>query len=365
MVTAKRALLGGLAFVAALGLARPVHAQDPDVDFRNGVAAFEQGRFEEAEQFFRNVLKTNPGHEQALRYRDEAGYHFWVKVLARGGRLGTVAQRILKSAEKGAIRERQDLSNLREDMRPLWSDDFMEQIEATERLIATYGHYVVPELVDVLSDRHEDDKRVRAIQLLSRLGAEGTLAVVELLESDSIMLQQNAAAILGHTKDIRAVPPLMRLAARTSDPHVKEAANRAVSQIGGPSFDAPEFYARVAEAFYREEPLVMVNRYREYVVWKWKDGKLTRRDVPRFRWNEEVAEEYCYDGLDVDPKSQQLWALLLNVYAQEWTEIEESLRVARQLQDRGGDVDMDQLEAVRSLEKDLVKVKMLVASHGA
>src|SRR5688500_10591758 len=44
--------------VAGLGLLGPsmARAQEPDTEFRSGVAAFEEGRFEEAEVHFRNVL---------------------------------------------------------------------------------------------------------------------------------------------------------------------------------------------------------------------------------------------------------------------------------------------------------------------
>jgi CheY-like chemotaxis protein len=355
-----------LAAICLLSLAwsQPVAAQSPDAEFRNGLAAFDQGKFEEAERHFRNVLKSQPDHEQALRYRDEAGYHFWVKVLARDDRLATVARRILKAAERAAIRERQDVESLRRDMQGLWSDDFREEIETVELLIAKYGHYVVPELVDVLGDRREDDKRVKVISLLARLGDEGTLAVVELLEADSVTLQQNAAVVLGHTGDVRAVPPLKRLAERADDQHVKRAAEGSVGKIGGPSFGTAEYYARVAEAFYQEHPVFLINRYQEYVVWKWQDGKLTMRNVPRHRWNEEVAEEYAYDGLSVAPDDQVLWASLLNTYAQEWTEVEEALRTAQLIQDKGGEVDEEEVESLKELQGKLEKVKMLVASRG-
>jgi hypothetical protein len=296
------------ASVLVAGLLSPgfALAQEPDQEFRNGVKAFEEARFEEAEVHFRNVLKSQPDHEQALKYRDEAGYHFWVRVLAKGGRLATVAQRILKQAEEAAIRERQDMEKLRAEMPGLWAEDFMTEVETTERLIALYGHYVVPELVSVLSDKREEDRRVRALSLLKRLGDEGTLAVIELLESEDITLQQNAAVALGHMGDIRAVPPLMRLESKASDSHVKAAARKSIEALGGLDSGAPESYARIAEEFYRENPIFITNRYREYVVWQWQTDRLGRRDVARFRWNEEVAEEYCYDGLSIAPDNQAL-----------------------------------------------------------
>jgi HEAT repeat protein len=369
MFQLRRAQTAAVLLFAGLGLSlatqQPVMAQSADSEFRDGLKAFEEGEFEQSERHFRNVLKSQPDHAQALRYRDEAGYQFWVKVLARGGRLATVAKRILKAAEKAAIRDRQDQDELRRKVKDLWNDDFMVEIEAVEELVARYGHYVVPELVEVLKDRREDDKRVRAISLLARLGDEGTLAVIELLESDEITLQQNAATVLGHVGDVRAIPALKRLSANSSDAHVKKAAESALSQIKGPNFGTPEYYARVAEAFYQEHPLFMVNRYREHVVWKWVDDALTRRDVARFRWNEEVAEEFAYDGLSVDPDNQILWASLLNTLAQEWTEIEETLRVTQATVDRGDEVDEEEVEKMKELQTKLAKLKMLVSSRGA
>lgn len=67
--------------------------------FAAALAAFEQGRFDEAEARFHALLATKPDAAQAISYRDEAGYRFWVKVLARGGRLAQVAKRLLRTAE--------------------------------------------------------------------------------------------------------------------------------------------------------------------------------------------------------------------------------------------------------------------------
>jgi len=356
------ALLLSLLFFG--GAAEQARAQNADAEFRDGVNAFEEGRFEDAEQHFRNVIKSKPGYEQALRYRDEAGYHFWVRVLARQGRLATVAERILKLAEEAAVRERQDQQTLRRELQGLWSNDFREEFETKERLIAKYGHYVVPEVVDVLSDRREDEKIVRVLALLARLGDEATLAVAELLESDEATLQQNAAIALGYTHDVRAVPPLKKLAQSAEDPHVRDAAESAIAQIEGPDYSTAEYYTRIAEEFYRENALLLGNRYSEHVVWEWRNGRLTPRVVPGWRWNEELAEEFVYEGLSVEPDNQALWTLLLNVYAQEYVEIDESLRVAQQIQDRGGDVDRDELGQMRNLQRQLDKVKMLVASRG-
>ena len=54
--------------------------------------------------FFTNTLKSDPDHEQALRHRDQKGYRYWVNELARGGKRAEEAKRVLKAAEKAAVK---------------------------------------------------------------------------------------------------------------------------------------------------------------------------------------------------------------------------------------------------------------------
>jgi HEAT repeat protein len=309
-------------------------AADADEDFRAGVKAFEEGRYEQAEESFRKVLIAKPSDEQARLYRDEAGYHFWVQVLARGGNLGTLAKRFLAAAERGALKTRQDDAKMEQDLKDFWSDDFMTQMEAQERIIAEHGAYIVPKLVDSLGERREDDKRVRVIGLLSRLGEEGVLAVLQCLKSDESLTRQNACIILGNVKDWRALPQLKKAAEKDSDPHVKAEAETAIKKIGEGRGTA-EMFAHVADRFYKEHPLVMINRFREWVSWHWKDGKLRYQDEARPLWNDKVAQEYCYEGLSVAPQDDLLWAILVSSYVQENAKIEEILRVAQQRKDKG------------------------------
>src|SRR5947209_1971947 len=123
-------------------------AGEPDEEFRAGVKDFEEGLFEKAEGHFREVLKSKPSDEQARLYRDEAGYHFWVQVLAKGGNLETLGKRLLAAAERGAIRDRQDDAKMDAALKRFDSDDFMTQMEAQEEIIAVHGHYIVPKLVE-------------------------------------------------------------------------------------------------------------------------------------------------------------------------------------------------------------------------
>ncbi|MBI3722579.1 hypothetical protein HY251_01285, partial [bacterium] len=183
---------------ATLSFLGTVQAAEPDEAFREGVRAFDEGRFEDAEKAFREVLKAKPSDEQARLYRDEASYQFWVKVLARGGNLAVLGQRILSAAERGAKRDRQDPAKIKRVIDLFMADDDKEhdlatQMGAMEEAIALHGHYIVPYLVDALGQRREDDKRVRVIGLLARLGEEGVLALLQCLKSGEALTRQNAA----------------------------------------------------------------------------------------------------------------------------------------------------------------------------
>lgn len=355
-------LVCGIFAIISIGFPQSVFAQD--AQFRDGVKAFEEGRFEDAEKSFTEVLKANPSNEDALSFRDEAGYKFWVEVLARGGRLGTLARRLLKRAESGAKKDRQSEEKMREMLKTmLETESYIEQFAMVEKLVQQHGHYTVPLLVEILGDSKEADKRVRTISYLKRLGDEGILALLELLESEKSLLQQNACIILGHIRDRRALPALKRKAETSKDGTVKKEANTALSrfEFSGKSTDA---YAVLGEAYYKENPLVMVNPYKEWVVWKWRGTRLTRKIVRRYAWNDQVAEELAYDGLSVDPNDQRLWALLINVYAMQWNEVTGTLRVMRQVQDRGGDVDEELMGDLEKEKTRLKKANMVIASAG-
>lgn len=340
---------------------RPVLAADADEEFRKGVKAFEEGRFEDAERSFREVLKAKPSDEQARLYRDEAGYHFWVKVLAANNNMSTLGKRILAAAERGAIRERQDDEKISASLQRFWSDDFMTQMEAQEEIIAKHGAYVVPKLIESLGERREDDKRVRVIGLLSRLGEEGVLAVLQCLKSENELTRQNACIILGNVRDWRALPQLMKVAEKDADSHVKAEASAAIAKIGQGKSTA-EMFAYVADRFYKEHPLVMINRFKEWCSWKWKDGKLAFKDEPRPIWNDKIAQEYAFEGLSVAPNDDALWSILVSSYAQEWAKLDEITRVAQQKKDKGAEIDETEIakltEAMKGGKKKLMAAAM-------
>ncbi len=357
----------------------PVIADEVDDAFREGVSAFEQNDYETARQKFSFVLSKRPSDEKARNYRDEAGFRFWIEVLAQKDNLelATIARKILQLAERATIRERQSPEVIQEALTHLRDEDFVQQHEWFERIIAIHGQYVVPYLADPLADKRNDEYRVDVIRLLSRLGGDGVLPVSEILESGNSFQRQNAAVILGNMKDFRAVPGLRRAAENDPDEHTRNEARTALSKFYDPAAEtAPErHFLRLAEAYFQEEPLVMVNNYKEWVVWKWKAsegdpeenleelGELGWRDVPRYAWNEQIAEELLYDSLRINPDFEDAWVLLLNVYFQQWNEVTSALRVAKQKVNEG-QLDPSEAATLEDAKTALRKVNMLCSTGG-
>src|SRR3990172_3048574 len=76
--------------------------------YRDGIDAFEEGRYTDAQHSFEKVLSLRPSHELALEMREEAGYQLFVQMLSRQDDLATIARKLLEMAEMGAKRERYD-----------------------------------------------------------------------------------------------------------------------------------------------------------------------------------------------------------------------------------------------------------------
>src|SRR5205823_4852071 len=73
---------------------------------------------------------------------------------------------------------------------------------------------------------------------------------------------------------------------------------------------------------------------------------------------DKVAEEYCFEGLSYAPQDDNLWAILISSYAQEWTVLDEITRVAQQKKDKGAEIDEAEVAKLVA-EKTGTKKKLL------
>ncbi|RME69955.1 MAG: tetratricopeptide repeat protein [Planctomycetota bacterium] len=356
--------------------ARAQSADEVRQAWREGVALFEQGQYDEALKRFEKVLAANPSNELALELRNEAGYQLFVEMLGREDDLATVARKVLELAEVGQLRQRQSPERIRALLRTMYDDEsFEKSYRAMEELASQVGPFCVPYVVDTLADRQDDERRAKAIVLLSKLGPDGTNAVIELLYHPDDFVRQNACAILGHLGDIKAVPYLRAVTEwRDESPHVRRQAESALREITGKDASslgpAVVYFEALAERYYQEHPSVMVNNFRDWAVWGWRNGKLVPRLVPRYAYNEEMAEKVCYDALRHGARAgvetsalDGVWTILVSTLFQEKVEVDALLEA---LSDpaRAAKVDSQRLAELRARKATVANQPALAVSRG-
>jgi len=102
----------------------------------------------------------------------------------------------------------------------------------------------------------------------------------------------------------------------------------------------------------------MVNRFKEWVSWKWKDEKLSWKDELRPTWSDKVAQEYCYEGIAHSPSNDNLWAILLGSYASEWAKLDEISASRSRRRNKGVEIDEAEVTKINA-EKTGAKKKLI------
>ncbi|MCZ6602878.1 MAG: HEAT repeat domain-containing protein, partial [Planctomycetota bacterium] len=359
--------------IAVLGVMAPSGFAEEDVrtTFRQAVDALEQGDFEKSADLLDRCLALQPSTEIFLELRKEAGEAFFLKGLSSENEdLRGLIRKFLRGAEKGELKERSNPERINSLMEDLKGDDFRQQFLAEQEIINSVGQYVFlsEEIVEVLSNRQKDDHRVRVIRLLSEMGPDAVRPLVELFGLPDAFGRQNVAVILGHIRDRRALPYLKRAWEGDEDKDVKDQAADSIQKITGRSPQdlpaSPVLFLRDADRYYYDEPAFVNNNYREWIVWDWRDGKLTSRSVPSYAYNEIMAEELCYEGLKVNPSFDPLWTLLLNTYYARVTEVEAALEVAVEKSARG-ELDASTVDSIQADLDALQKARSINSVVGA
>lgn len=352
-----RALSLFLTFLAAIGVTvilfhtLKATAQDAGNDreirelFRRGMDEFYEGRYEAARDTFDAVLAKRPSYKLALELRREAGFQFFVEALSQEGDLGFVLRKFLEIIEKKALIEEPDESKIKQLLEDMKSDDYRKKYMAIENLLSQVGHYCVPYCVEPLGNRRNDSYRTDIIVLLWRMEQDAVLPVIEFLNSSSSFTRQNAAVVLGHIGDRRAIPGLLaRLEDPSEDEHVKGSSKDAVIEITGEKDiaalpPAKKWYYELAQRYYYDDLAIIINNYKDWLYWFWVEDeqnvarKLAYRKVDRFEYNELLAEEACYEALALDNNYDDVWTLLLCVLFAELCEVDAALEVMVQSED--------------------------------
>jgi HEAT repeat protein len=320
--------LGVVALTLAILLPGSVSAQgDSTALLDQGKQAFLEGDYETAVLKFEEVMRVKPSSLEALRLRERAGIQFLVEVLAKGGKFKNFAEWLLSRAELSDEERKSNPELVKEIIDDLMSDDLRRYEWALQRLAFEVGEYAAPALTKMLGDEVDPKKRERAVIALSRMGSQATLPVIECLNSQNIRQKQGAVIVLGNLGDRRAVADLKRLYEDPKEPpEVKDIAASALKNLTrrdpGQLRPAREYYYNKALLYFQNHPAIIKNYDRNWLFWKWNEesGEIQREKVPQWLYNFRLAEEACYDALDIDYTYTSIWPVLALVNLAEFNE---------------------------------------------
>jgi DNA-binding NarL/FixJ family response regulator len=370
-------LVGGL-LISFSGVAQAEDRARIDSLFEQAKDNWERGHSDKAAQLLRTLLAEDPSHETAYDLLRKAEYQMFLDMLKQGGDAELVAKELLRLAHLGEQDKVKDDGAIRVLVeQAIHGETYADREQAVRTLVAKHGEYAVPYLYHYLGS-NDTDERVYAILALSELGSEAVLPLTEALHSDDFKVQQNAALVLQKIGDLRAIGGLASLAAHADNAGVQQAAGQAAASLkakitcgGGKcgagcqggncsccQMKAGEMtpagaYLMLARKYYLRDAAVIKNYSDSYVVWSWKDGKLSSRETPANLYNLELAEEACYDALTEEEGNVEARRTLAAIHYAEWgalATLPEDLRAD---------------EAVKALSDRVWNVLAITAAQGA
>lgn len=306
--------------------------------YKKGQAAEGQGKKDEATTFYKEAYTKL---EQALQRLDKVPqdqrkaasdlvYAFMLRVgqevvvgmiNSTDPQIKAMGYRLLEMAKPGEP-YREGKRIVLGYVKDLESDDFAISRNAHWHL-KNYGSWSCRFLVDELGNEKQDKFRSRVMLLLTEMGVDATLPVIECLDSKDDFKKQNACIVLGNIKDERAIPALKRVYEDPNvKPEVKKFAHEALGKITRKNANewrkATDYYYEFAERNYYGAPNTIFFWQPYHLVWHHdvEANRIQERRVARFIYNETIAEEALYDLIDLDPnyvnaKGESAWALLV------------------------------------------------------
>jgi HEAT repeat protein len=337
-----RLLLGSLAVL--LLLPANAGAQDPSDETRRilneATNLYKQGKFPEAYSKFEEALQKQPSSDLIYAYLDRVGRDVIAAMMnSKDEKIRSMGHRLFELAAPAGERVRDDKKVILGYIEDLRHAEMQVQWSARWHL-KNIGPYAARFMVPFLGHEQEDLFRSRIILTLTEMGTDVSLAVAEALHSKNPVMRRNAAIVLGNIKDDRTVPALRRAQLNPNEtPEVKKLAAEALMKITRQAEetwkDAKEYYVDLAENLYNQSPAVVQAWNRAWLVWRWDDERdlLTEREVPRFAWSMQLAEEALNDALTLDPDYRRdstgsPWSLLACVHFQQAIDAENGIAAA-------------------------------------
>jgi len=390
-----------LAVTAIPFLPAPAEAQSANrgkiqAHFRAGMNAYNRGDYDTASAEFQKMLDLRPDSELILSLREQAGIQKLIQMMFHS-KLEKPTRRWLDMAEKAAARRKADMGKVKELIRDL-EKGFKERWRAVAGLVAA-GEIAVPYMLNCLSDAYlasraknwvgkewTEQRRLAQKQeikaavkiAIKRIGRDAVYPLIQGLRSWEPEVQQEVMWLLTLQKDTRSGPALKALSIdERQTPEVRNRALEAFQKVmGSKATDAlPEQeYLRLAEDYYYERGTVIPYFFDEQVpLWKWVQPKrrpavpsyekaIVQERIPRYAFNERMAEQACYEALRLDPELEPATSLLVCIYFKQVSEIG-TLLIGHK---KGGPhrLSAPLLKATQAQAKKLVAIPFLVQPIG-
>ena len=296
-------------FAFCAGGLTPRTASAEGDDLRSALDDYAAGRADQALEKLRAYVAGNPEQEEVYSVIRDVEQSLLLNAMAKGGEHEQLIKYLLRQSQPVEQERMNDEDAIRDTVaKAVESSDFAER-RAAALSLRRAGARAVPYLVGHLGS--EDSAVVtNAIIALREIYSDGTLPLVEALESDNARVRAFAAAVLGHIGDERARPALQR-ALGDEDENVRAKAEGALVAMGGAKGNAADAYVALGNRYYSREPGTVRAFADTMDIWRWNDGNLERYEVPAWLFGAQMAEECAADALALDASHRGAASLLV------------------------------------------------------
>ena len=265
-------------------------AQDAGATLKDGIALLKQGKTKEADEKFRAVLAADPSSQDAYSLVKETDYQVFLEMLKAGGDAEQVAKRLLSLSSEVEIERSKDPAAIKALVDTAVNSAALDEREiAARKLAGAHGQYAVPDLVVHLGS-NDIDVRANAILALTRIGSDAVLPLAASIGTGNDTQKANTVRLLQRIGDERSEP--------------------AIAKAGGDKAGAAQKYLAMAKKYFHGDQMTVKAFDRSFAIWSVKDGALVHREVARFVYNYELAEQCAFDALALDPASRDARAMI-------------------------------------------------------
>ncbi|MDA3959864.1 MAG: HEAT repeat domain-containing protein [Planctomycetota bacterium] len=305
-----------------------------------GVKLYRVGRYDESALRLRDALLLEPENRLVYEFYLAMGDVLLMKMMERA-ELEPVMKDVLRKARVYQSSLRNDPRYIRLLIEKLRASE-KERLAATTELVAI-GPIAVPHLIERMADTRQDDYRVWSRMVLTRMGYRAVIPLTEALNSTDGRLVASVATILADIGDTRALPKLQQLVTDAeTEETVAQVARNAIATIAATAgvvdiSDPSLLYFQEAMRYFRDGDQVRDELIaNESLIWRWDEDaqpRLVYTRVPRYSWNELIAEELLFDGMRHYRDFVAYHPLLAAVHAAQDVEARLRLRLAKERTD--------------------------------